>query len=152
MKQEGLKERVELLEAGEKLGYPRLGYGRSTKIPHDRRIPQGQQGWETFCAHAHIRRVLPALRIARVLRDNNVVPYHPPSGAEVAASVPITTPPSLELIDTAREGLLDGPAPDILSDIEAFAELPKVVVPLPRPKKGGHKRPPHPLSKRAQRG
>lgn len=148
MKQEGLKERVELLEAGEKLGYPRLGYGRSTKIPHDKRIPQGQRGWEMFCAHAHIRRVLPALRIARVLRDNNVEVFHPISGAEVREVVMVES-------NVPDVNASVGTPVDILSDIVDFTDGPKVVeqvVPLPRPKKGGHKKPPNILSKRARRG
>lgn len=82
MKQEGLKERMELLDIGEKLGWPRLGYRRSTKIPHDGRIPAGKDEWEKFAGHAHVRRVLPALRVGRVLRDNNVEVFHPLSGAE----------------------------------------------------------------------
>jgi hypothetical protein len=150
VKQEGLKERVELLEAGEKLGYPRLGYGRSTKIPHDKRIPQGQPGWETFCAHAHIRRILPALRIARVLRDNNVIPYHPLSGKELAPAVTLAVDaepgPPVEVIGLAvgTRGV------DLLDDIiGAPAIVP--VQPAPRKKRGGHKKPPHPLSKRARR-
>lgn len=85
-KREGLKERMELLEIGEALGYPRLGYGRSTKIPHDKRIPAGQPGWEKFCAHAHVNRILPSLRIARVLHQNGIAKYHPLSGAESAVA------------------------------------------------------------------
>lgn len=155
MKQEGLKERVELLEAGEKLGYPRLGYGRSTKIPHDKRIPAGQEGWEKFCAHAHIRRVLPALRIARVLRDNNVTPYHPLSGAEVKEVMPNGSAGSQPEHRTRPDDMTAGapaaptPALDLLDDVLPPAEP---IVSLPRPKKGGHKKPPHPGSKRARRG
>jgi len=151
VKQEGLKERVELLEAGEKLGYPRLGYGRSTKIPHDKRIPQGQPGWETFCAHAHIRRILPALRIARVLRDNNVIPYHPLSAKELAPAVTLAVDaepgPRVEVSGLA----VGNGAVDLLDDIiGAPAIVP--VQPAPRKKRGGHKKPPHPLSARAKRG
>src|SRR5260221_13228462 len=91
MKQEALRERVELLEVGEALGHPRLGYGRSTKIPHDRRIPAGKEQWEKFAAHAHVRRLLPALRISRVLRDNKVIPYNPPGG-RVLVSIPLVVP------------------------------------------------------------
>jgi hypothetical protein len=149
MKQEGLKERVELLEAGEKLGYPRLGYGRSTKIPHDKRIPQGQPGWETFCAHANIRRILPALRIARVLRDNNVIPYHPLSGRELAPAVippepAIAYQPGVTVATPVAAG-------DLLDDIIGAPAI-MSVSPAPRKKKGGHKKPPHPLSARARRG
>lgn len=85
MKREALNERMELLEIGEALGWPRLGYGRSSKIPHDKRIPAGQVGWEKFCAHAHVNRILPALRIGRVLHINGVNKYHPLSGAEAPA-------------------------------------------------------------------
>jgi len=138
VKQEGLKERVELLEIGEKLGYPRLGYGRSTKIPHDKRIPAGQHGWETFCAHAHVRRILPALRIGRVLRDNNVQVFHPLSNAEMAQA-PDTTATSghvpTDLLDDFPE--LHAPDPPTFP-----------LVTLPRPKKGGHKKPPRPGTKR----
>jgi hypothetical protein len=155
MKQEGLKERVELLEAGEKLGYPRLGYGRSTKIPHDKRIPQGQSGWELFCAHAHIRRILPALRIARVLRDNGVTPYHPLSGQEMAAKQPVAV--TITRADLQAQNVHSAvvsaalvPAPDLLSEVEIPAPPLVTVAPAPRKKKGGHKKPPHPLSARAQ--
>ena len=70
MKLERLKERVELLAVGEAIGFPRLAYGRSTKIPHDKRIPAGKAQWEKFCAHAHTTRIPPALRIAKVLHEN----------------------------------------------------------------------------------
>lgn len=162
MKQEGLKERVELLEAGEKLGYPRLGYGRSTKIPHDKRIPAGKEGWEKFAAHAHVRRIYPALRIARVLRDNNVIPYNPPSGRAqgVATSEERSSPQSVvSTEDTARGAVpstVESPSPaaDLLDDVLPLAPKEPMlsVSPAPRPKKGGHKKPPHPGSKRAQRG
>lgn len=159
MKQEGLKERVELLEIGERLGFPRLGYGRSTKIPHDRRIPQGQPGWEKFCQHAHVRRIMPALRIGRVLRDNNVEVFHPLSGAELAPKPPYIFRPIEGAPLTATSGPVTS---DLLSDIVDFENGPKViesVTTLPRPKKGGHKQPPRPGTKRwlaqqaqAQRG
>jgi hypothetical protein len=153
MKQEGLKERVELLEIGEKLGYPRLGYGRSTKIPHDKRIPQGQDGWERFCAHAHIRRVLPALRIGRVLRDNNVTVYHPLSGREVAVTQPITL--ATVMVSANPPTATSGHVPlDLLDDAPDLPAAPLIPVDpaprAPRKKKGGHKKPPHPLSARAQ--
>jgi hypothetical protein len=125
VKQEGLKERVELLDAGERLGYPRLGYGRSTKIPHDKRIPQGKDGWEKFCTHAHVRRILPALRIARVLRDNNVEVFHPLSGRESSDNV--TGVRDSSETGGSTEGRLGGsaasptvsraPAPDLLEEI-----------------------------------
>lgn len=86
MKREALTERMELLDLGEKLGWPRLGYGRPTKIPHDKRIPAGQPAWEKFCAHAHVNRILPALRIARVLHLNGASKFHPLSGAETAST------------------------------------------------------------------
>lgn len=156
MKEEGLKERVELLEAGEKLGYPRLGYGRSTKIPHDKRIPPGQQGWETFCAHAHIRRILPALRIARVLRDNNVMPFHPLSGAESAPPPVFVDGDNMRLITKTnmQTGEITPVAgPDLLDDAPDLPPVAIVTVePARRVKKGGHKQPPHPLSARARRG
>ena len=130
MKQEGLKERVELLEIGEKLGYPRLGYGRSTKIPHDKRIPQGQDGWEKFCAHAHVRRILPALRIGRVLRDNNVMVFHPLSGREVAVTQPITV--TIQDVEVH---------PDLLDEVPDLPPAPLVTPSVPpRRKRGGHKR------------
>jgi len=81
---------LELLENGEALGYPRLGYGRSSKIPHDKRIKSGKDGWESFCAHAHVNRILPALRISRVLRANNVVKYNPPRGEVAVVQGPLT--------------------------------------------------------------
>jgi hypothetical protein len=111
-----LKERMELLEVGAALGYPRLGYGRSTKIPHDKRIPQGQSGWEKFCAHAHSLRILPALRIGRVLRDNGVMKYHPLAGAEMVGT-------SATFIDGDMVTLLSGPVPDLLAE---FPEPPSV--------------------------
>ena len=79
-----LKERMLLLELGEALGYPRLGYARPTgRDRRDlRRIPQGKAAWESFCAHAHASRLPAALRIARMLRDNGVAKFHPMSGAE----------------------------------------------------------------------
>jgi hypothetical protein len=145
VKQEALKERVELLEIGEALGYPRLGYGRSTKIPHDKRIPAGKDGWEKFTAHAHVTRLLPALRIGRVLRDNGVVPFHPPSGRDLAPpedrwsfSIPVAASNTVTLNPTVEE--------DILADI-ALDSRPTVVAVKtsdapPRVQKGGHKRRP----------
>lgn len=83
MKQQMLKERVELLAIGETLGYPRLGIGRA----NGKRlaIRAGQSEWEKFCGHAHTTRIPAALRIGRILRDNGVTPYNPK--AEQAVTV-----------------------------------------------------------------
>jgi hypothetical protein len=126
LKYEGLKERVELLEIGEGLGYPRLGYGRSTKVPHDKRIKAGKDGWEQFCAHGHLTRILPALRIGRVLRDNNVEVFHPLSGKEVMPNEGSSTGlPADTMTGALTEvglGILAGaPALDLLDDIAAPA-------------------------------
>lgn len=141
MKQEGLRERMELLEIGEKLGWPRLGYGRSTKIPHDKRIPQGKDGWEKFAAHAHVRRIYPALRIGRVLRDNNVEVFHPLTGAETARALNDVPPDLLSDIDP-----FVSPLDAAVAAIKAVATLePSVTVvtvsTTPRRKRGGHKKP-----------
>jgi hypothetical protein len=78
-----LKERLLLLEIGETLGYPRLAYGRTIRVPHDKRISQGKEGWEKFCSHAHASRLPAALRLAKVLRDNGTPKFHPLTGREM---------------------------------------------------------------------
>lgn len=146
MKQEGLKERMELLEIGEKLGWPRLGYGRPTKIPHDKRIPPGQVEWEKFAAHAHVRRIYPALRIGRVLRDNEVEVFHPISSREAHVAQDGSEHRLGKPEDAGSTSAVSSPA-DLLDEIiQAPAIVP--VAPAPRRKRGGHKRPPHPKSKR----
>jgi hypothetical protein len=75
MKQEMLKERVELLAIGEAIGYPRLGIGQASGRKLSIRAGQGE--WEKFCGHAHTTRIPAALRIGRILRDNHVMPYNP---------------------------------------------------------------------------
>lgn len=115
MKREALTERMELLDLGEKLGWPRLGYGRPTKIPHDKRIPAGQPAWEKFCAHAHVNRILPALRIARVLHLNGASKFHPLTGAEVAHFIDVTAPgdeASGDIHGTVEIGVEAPPLPD----------------------------------------
>jgi hypothetical protein len=83
VKQEMLKERVELLAIGEAIGYPRLGIGQS----NGRRlsIRAGQSEWEKFCGHAHTTRIPAALRIGRILRNNNITPYNPGVAARPVA-------------------------------------------------------------------
>jgi hypothetical protein len=149
LEQEGLRERMELLEIGEKLGWPRLGYGRSTKIPHDKRIPQGKAGWEKFCAHAHVRRIYPALRIGRVLRDNNVEVFHPLSGKEVAVTVEVRNvgvDAGYAMDPSIKDSVFNRP----FGLLDEIVQTPEIVPvdPAPRRKRGGHKRPPHPNSKR----
>lgn len=75
MKQQMLKERVELLEIAEWMGYPRMGFGSISG--HKWSIRAGQPNWEKFCGHGHVTRIVTVLRNARVLRDNGVVPYNP---------------------------------------------------------------------------
>jgi hypothetical protein len=106
MKREALKERMELLELGEALGFPRLGYGRSSKIPHDKRIPAGQSGWEKFCAHAHVNRILPALRISRVLREHGVKKYNPLEDAETNRHVTDPVTPVARMTDEQFSDLM----------------------------------------------
>ena len=85
MKQQMLRERVELLEIGEALGFPRLGIGHSNGRKWS--IRAGQSEWEKFCGHAHTTRIPAALRIGRVLRDNGVTPYNPRNEASAAVNV-----------------------------------------------------------------
>jgi hypothetical protein len=75
MKQQMLKERVELLEIAEWMGYPRMGFGQSNG--HKWSVRAGQPNWEKFCAVGHTTRLTTVLRNARILRDNGVVPYNP---------------------------------------------------------------------------
>jgi hypothetical protein len=78
MKQQMLKERVELLSIGETLGFPRLAYGPPRHEGERKRtIPAGQPNWEKFCAHAHSTRIPAALRNGRILKDAGIVPYNP---------------------------------------------------------------------------
>lgn len=115
-----LKERMLLLELGESLGYPRLGYARPTgRDRRDlRRIPQGKAAWESFCAHAHASRLPAALRIARMLRDNGVAKFHPLSGQEVMpnGTAVRTARPLADMIAGAPAS--PSPAPVLIDDIE----------------------------------
>jgi hypothetical protein len=77
MKQQMLKERVELLEIAEWMGYPRMGFGQSNG--HKWSVRAGQPNWEKFCAVGHTTRLATVLRNARILRDNGAVPYNPRS-------------------------------------------------------------------------
>jgi hypothetical protein len=105
MKQEMLKERVELLAIGEVLGYPRLGIGHSNGTKHS--IKAGQPGWEQFAGHAHTTRIPAALRIGRILRDNGVTPYNPKAERYV---IKIDEPmPELIAIRPTKVILLDDP-------------------------------------------
>lgn len=117
MKQEMLKERVELLAIGESLGYPRLGIGHPIN-GRKQSIRAGQGEWERFAAHAHSTRIPAALRIGRVLRDNGVVKFHPLSGAEMPApplvlvnELAAAEPPPLDLLDEIAEPPRDKTAP-----------------------------------------
>lgn len=58
-----LSLRMEFLAVGEELGWPRIPL-RSRKV-----VPAGQGAWESF-ARANIRLLAPALRAAKVRRDN----------------------------------------------------------------------------------
>ena len=84
MKQQMLKERVELLEIAEWMGYPRMGFGQSNG--HKWSVRAGQSEWERFCGHGHVTRIVTVLRNARILRDNGVVPYNPRSAAGTGSS------------------------------------------------------------------
>jgi len=107
MKQEMLKERVELLAIGEALGWPRLGIGHPIN-GKKQSIRAGQEGWERFAAQAHTSRIPAALRIGRVLRDNGVQPFHPLSGAEIAPPMYMTP---------QGPAITVNPAPDLLDEI-----------------------------------
>lgn len=63
MKLTYLPQRVELLSVGEELGWPRLSFGRG------RVLRAGRGNWEGF-ARGPIQMVMPALRNAKVRRDN----------------------------------------------------------------------------------
>lgn len=63
MKLTYLPLRMEFLSVGEELGWPRLAFGRG------RVLPSGQGNWEGF-ARGPIQMVMPALRNAKVRRDN----------------------------------------------------------------------------------
>lgn len=78
MKQERLADRLQLLAYGEKLGYPRIGYG-PPRVAGGRKqaIKLGQTEWEKFCAHAHTTRIPPALRVARILVSAGIKPFNP---------------------------------------------------------------------------
>ena len=80
-KREMLKERVELLGLGEAMGFPRLGYGN--KAGKKLSIPAGDREWERFCHHGHTLRIIPALRVAKVLSENGIAKFHPMSSREV---------------------------------------------------------------------
>lgn len=82
-----LKERMELLEIGQALGWPRLRYGRK-QDGTARMVKAGEVNWEQFCAHAHSTRIPPVLRIGRVLRNAGVVPYNPLVAEPVTANLP----------------------------------------------------------------
>lgn len=144
---------MELLDIGEKMGWPKLTFGRPTKVPHDKRILPGQEHWERFCAVAHVKKLMPALRVARVLHINGVEPFHPLSGAgpevttqeqglsgAAAQSDMQNSAPHDE--NEHRFGLPPQPVTDLLEDIKPLE------MPARRPKKGGHKQPPNPRSKR----
>jgi hypothetical protein len=125
MKREMLKERVELLEIGEALGYPRLGIGHSNGRKHS--IRAGQSEWEKFCAHAHTTRIPAALRIGRILRDNGVIKFNPLASVTVEAVTPQGRPAGVTDKSEAAtvpqaSGIGSTPPPDLLDDV---AELPK---------------------------
>lgn len=122
MKQEMLKERVELLAIGEAIGYPRLGIGHNTDGKR-LAIRAGQPEWEKFCGHAHTTRIPAALRIGRILRDNHVTPYNPRR-----SEVPVVTP---------QEEDMEEPQPEMtvgLDLVEAFFD-PKPPEKMVKPKR-----------------
>jgi hypothetical protein len=117
MKQQMLKERVELLEIAEWMGYPRMGFGQSNG--HKWSVRAGQPNWEKFCAVGHTTRLTTVLRNARILRDNGVVPYNPRVTVTANMTVsnsPLAPPPTPP---TTRKELLA----DLL---EEFPEQPSV--------------------------
>lgn len=71
--------RLELLESGEKLGYPRLGYA------FNRVIRAGEASWTAFANRAALKDVAPALRTVHVLGAQGLEPPVEGSHASVMA-------------------------------------------------------------------
>lgn len=53
--------RMEFLELGERLGFPRIGFGPG------RRVRPGEESWTAFASKARLQQIAPALRNARIL-------------------------------------------------------------------------------------
>lgn|SRR5487761_222883 len=115
-----LRERLELLQIGEAIGYPRLGIGQSNGRKHS--IRAGQSNWEQFCGHAHTTRIPAALRIGRILRDNGIRPYNPLAPAQVFP------PPEVENVEEPAEMTVG------LDLVESFFD-PKPPDPMVKPKR-----------------
>ena len=75
---------MQFLEAGDKLGFPRLGYGPG------RRVAMGEGAWTAFASSAPLRNLAPALRNAHILAG-----YITESVAALAhgESIPLTETP-----------------------------------------------------------
>jgi hypothetical protein len=107
MKQQMLKERMELLAIGEAMSWPRMGYGR-TPEGGKLAIKAGKSGWEKFVAkpaRAGTPGLLTALRIARTLHDYGIKPYDPRA---VVAVTPVVETPKAEtpVVDLVGDDLL----------------------------------------------
>lgn len=98
MKQQFLKERMELLGIGEAWGWPRLPYGRT--VEGERlAIRAGKANWEKFVtksARAGVPGLLTALKNARTLHNYGIKPYDPRT---IAAAVTATTPAAIVTVN-----------------------------------------------------
>jgi hypothetical protein len=119
-----LRERYELLECGEALGWPALKSkiakvkaGRTGLSPNDRGY------WEDFAKYAPATKLVSIWRIAKILRDNNIPKFHPLSGREMALALPPGVTHPDDMTAGARSSS-EAPAPDLLGDVP---DLPRVM-------------------------